>query len=80
MARLVMGSLTPWSLQVGAEEPKTNVSVPQQGVQADTISGKALADYNPDIDYKPEGSDPDIEAVNEEEENSAAEYANMEIP
>ena len=28
-----------------------------------------------DIDYKPEGSDPDIKAVDEEEENSDTEYA-----
>ena len=42
--------------------------------------GKAVADYNPDVDYKPEGSDHEIDAFNEEEENSNAEYANMEVP
>ena len=31
----------PQSQQVGTEEPKTNVSVPQQEGQADAISGKA---------------------------------------
>ena len=38
----------------GTEVPETNVSVPQQEVQADTTRGDAIADYNPDIDYKPE--------------------------
>ena len=41
--------------------------------QADTTRGRDIADYNLDIDYEPEGSEPDIEAVNEEEENSDAE-------
>ena len=52
-----------------------NVSIPQQEGQADATNCKAIAYYNPDIDYKPEGSDPDIKAVNEEEEDSDAEYA-----
>ena len=43
------------------------------------MGGKAIADYNPDVDYKPEGSDPEIETVNEDKENSDAEYVNMEI-
>ena len=33
--------------------------------QRDATEGKAIADYDPDIDYKPEGSEPDIKAVNE---------------
>ena len=80
MARLVRKCPTPWSQQGGAEELKTNVSVPPQGRQADATSGKAIADYNPDIDYEPEGSIPDIEAINEEEENYIAEYAKIELP
>ena len=74
------GSPTPWSQKVGAEEPDANVSVPQLGGQADAISGKAIVDNNPDVHYKPEGSDPDIKAVHEEEEKSDAQYAKMELP
>ena len=70
----------PWSQQEGAGEPKMKVSAPQEGGQADTTRGKDIADYNPDIDYKPEGSDPDMKAFDEEEENSDAEYAKMELP
>ena len=47
---------------------------------ADTISGKAIADYDLDVDYKPKGSDTDIKAVDEKEENSDVEYAKMELP
>ena len=70
----------PWSQQGCTEEPDTNVSVPQQEGQADATSGDDIEDYDLDIDYELEGSDPDIEAVNEEEENSDAEYAKMELP
>ena len=69
-----------WSQQGGAEEPKTNVSVAQQGGQEDTTSGKAIADYDFVIDYEPEGSAPDIKEVDEEEENSDAEYAKIKLP
>ena len=70
----------PWSEQEGAGEPETTVSVPQQGGEAEATRGKAIADYDLDIEYKPEGSDPDIKAADEEEENSDAEYAKMELP
>ena len=55
-----------------------NVSIPQQKGQADATTGNTIADYN--FNYKPEGSDPDMEAVNAEEINSNAEYAKMELP
>ena len=35
--------------------------------------------YDPNIYYEPEGLDTDIKAVNEEEENSDAEYVKMEL-
>ena len=38
------------------------------------------ANYDPDADYKAEGSDPEIKAVKEEEANSDAEYANIKLP
>ena len=38
-----------------------------------------MADYDQDIDNKPEGSDLDIKAVNKEEENSDVEYAKIEL-
>ena len=70
----------PQPQQQEAKEPEANVSVPQQGGQADTARGKDVADYNLDVDYKPEGSDPNIKAVNIEEVNSNAEYVKMELP
>ena len=45
----------PQPQQQEAKEPEANVSVPQQGGQADTARGKDVADYNLDVDYKPEG-------------------------
>ena len=72
MARLVRGCQMPWSQQEGTGEPETNVSVPQQVGQADTARGKDIVDYILDLDYKPDGSDPDIKAVNKEEGNSDA--------
>ena len=39
-----------------------------------------MANYYLDVNYKLEGSDPDVKAVNEEEENSDAEYTKMELP
>ena len=62
------------------EEPETNVSVPRQELQPDVIDGKVIADYDLDVNY--EGSEPKNESVAQEkkEENSDAEYANMEIP
>ena len=80
MTRPVKGCPTQWSKQEGAEEPETNVSVPQKGGQADATKNKAIADDNPNVDYKSEGSDPDIEAVDEEEKNSDSEYVKMELP
>ena len=55
MARLVRGCPMPWPQQEEAREPETNVSVPQQGRQADATRGKDVADNNPYVDYKPEG-------------------------
>ena len=80
MARPVRGCLMPQSWQGGTEEPEIITSVPQQEEQADTTEYEVIADYNPDIDYEPEESDTEIEAVNEEEENSAAVYSKMELP
>ena len=44
------------------------------------MRGKAIADYDLDIDYETEGSYPDIKAVEEDKENSDTEHANMELP
>ena len=80
MARIMRGCTTAWSQQEGTEELKTNPIVPEKEEQADAIEGEDIADYNPDVDY--EGSESKIEPVaqEEKEENSDAEYANMEIP
>ena len=80
MASLEKGYPTPHSQQEATVELETNVSVPQQGGQADVTRGGEVVDYDPDVDYEPEGSDPDIKEVNEKEENSDAEYAKMELP
>ena len=39
-----------------------------------------MADYDLDVDYEPEKADPDIKLVNEEEKDSDAEYAKMDLP
>ena len=54
MARPVRGHPTPWP-KGAPEEPETNPSVPQQEEQSDTREGKVIADFNPDVDYEPEG-------------------------
>ena len=71
-----------WSQPEGDGEPETNSNVPQQEKQADAIYGKAIADYELDVDYVPEGLDPEIKPVNHmlDEEDPDAEYAKMEIP
>ena len=70
------GHLTLQPQQGGAEEPETNHKVPQQEEQQDATKSKVVADYNPDVHYKPCGTDPEIKAVHEEEEKSDTEYAN----
>ena len=79
MARPVRGCLTPWPQKGGTKEHEKNISVPQQEGQTDTAEGEKGADNNLDMNYEPDGSDPDIKAVNKEEENSDAEYAKMEL-
>ena len=79
MARPVREWPMPWPQQGCAEEPETNISVHQQEGQEDATQGEVIADYELDVDYKPEASDPDFEAVHEEEENSDAEYVKMEL-
>ena len=79
MAGPVKECPAPWP-QAGVVEPKTNPSVPQQEEQRNVVESKVMADDNLDVDHESEGSHPDIEAVNEEEENSDAEYAKMELP
>ena len=79
MARPVTGHQMPQSQQGGTEEPAANVSVLQQEGQANATRGNAIADYNLDVDCKPEGSDSDMKAIDKEKENSAADYAKMEL-
>ena len=79
MPRTMRGCPRPWLQQKDIEEPETNSSVPQHEEQIDAAECEVLADYNSDINYKPEGSDPDIDAVHKEEENSYAEYVKMKL-
>ena len=74
------GCFTPRLQQGGTEEPETNPSLPQQEEQPDATECKLVADYNLDVDYEPEGSVSYIKAVDEEEANSNAEYAKIELP
>ena len=62
MARSMRKCLT-LKPQGGTDETETNPSVPEQEVHRDTREGKVITDYNPDVDYKPEWSDPDIKAA-----------------
>ena len=64
MARPMRERQTPQS-QVGTEEPDTNLNVPQQEEQRDISEVDIVAYYDPHVDYKPEGSEPDVEAVSE---------------
>ena len=79
MARLVRGCPTARSQQESAEEPETNLSVPQQEEHPDTVEDRDITDYDLDIDY--EGSEPKNEQVAQEqkEEDPEAEYAKMEL-
>ena len=79
MARPVRGCPTPQAQQKGAEEPETNICVPKKERQMDTTGVEVIADYDLDVNYEPKGSDPEIKAVHEEEENSDVEYAKMEL-
>ena len=80
MVRIMRGYPTAWSQPEGAEGPETNAIIPQQEYQPDTTEGKVIADYGLDIEY--EGSEPKNEpdVQEEKEENSDAEYVNMEVP
>ena len=80
MARPVRGCPMPQPQQGGTDEPKSNSNIPQQGGHADAMGDEVIADFDLDVDYKPEGSGPEIKAVNKDEENSDAEYAKMELP
>ena len=73
------GHPTSWPPE-GTDESKTNPSVLQQEEQPDSAEGEVIVDYDLDIDC--EGSKQKNEPIAQEEqqENSDAEYANMEIP
>ena len=60
----------PWQQQRDTEEPESISNIPLQGRHTDAIGGKAIADYNLDIAYKPERLDSEIEALNNEVKNS----------
>ena len=82
MARTIRGCLTAWSQPERTGEPEITPSFPQQEEESGAINGEVVADYKSDVDYEPEGSDPEIKPVNhiQEKEDPEAEYAKMEIP
>ena len=61
------------------EEHQANPSFPQQEEQSDATEGEVIVDYGPDVEYKPEESDPEIKQVDEAEAklNSDANYAKL---
>ena len=69
-----------WPQQGDTEEPDTNLRAPQQEKQRDITGGTVVSDYDTDVDYEPQGSNPEIKAVNKEEENSDTEQGKMELP
>ena len=81
MARTMRRCPTALFQPEGAEEPETNLSIPQQEEWADAAEGKITADYKLGVDYTPDRSDPENETdAQEEEENFDAEYAKIELP
>ena len=71
-----------WLQQVGAEKLENNPSIPEKEEQAVATEGKVIADYEQDIDYEPERSDPEIKLSKHEGEgeNSDEKYVKMELP
>ena len=63
MARTMRGYLAVWLQQETTEEPETNSSVSHQE-EEDATQGNVVADCEPDVDYKQEGSDPEIKPIN----------------
>ena len=69
----------PGSQKKCAKEPETSPSVPQQEEQPDATEGKVIVDYDLDIDYYGSASKNEPVTQEEKEENSDAEYTNVEI-
>ena len=75
MAQTMDGNPAAWSQQEGAEEPKTNPSVPQQEEQPDVIEDEVIVDYDPDVDYEGSGLKIQPDVQKEKEENSDVEHS-----
>ena len=74
---------TAWVQQECTGEPQYIISVPQLDDKEHTKGSEATVDYYQDIDYKPEGADPNDEQDAQEEieeENANEEYAKIEHP
>ena len=81
MARTMRGHPKAWLQPEGAEETQKNINVPWQEESSDAAEDESITDYELDVDYKPEGSDPEIKAdAQEEERNFNAEHIKMELP
>ena len=55
MARTIRGCPTAWSQPDGAAELENSVSILQLEEQANEKEGEFVVDYEPDVDYEPEG-------------------------
>ena len=77
MTGTVRGCLKVWLQPEGVVGPETNPSIHQNKEKVDATEGKVTWDYH----YEPEGPDAENEPdAQEDEENSNAEYAKVELP
>ena len=81
MAQTMRGCLTACSQIECAAEPENSLSIMQLEEQVDAEEGEVIVNYEPDVDYDPEGPDPNTQPVTqeEEEENFDAEHVKMEL-
>ena len=55
MAQTMRGCLTACSQTEGAAEPENSLSIMQLEEQVDAEEGEVIVNYEPDVDYDPEG-------------------------
>ena len=81
MVRTMRECLTAWLQPDGTIEPKNSTSFLQLKEQEDVKNSKVIVDYEQNVDYEPEGADPNDKPVTreEEEEHSNADFAKMEL-
>ena len=71
MARTVRGCSTAQSQPEGTDKLETIPIGTQQKEQTDTIEGEVIADYEPELEYELEESDPENKPDAQEEEDKS---------